>query len=823
LTAYNRGGLDGIGIALNADEEEEVNYLIGNDLDHCRDKETGAGAAWAQGIISKLNSYTEVTPSNEGFRIFIRGALPPKRGKKSRKDEAGFECYCAGRYVTGHHVPGTPATIETRPAEMIEVHKERFPDYHAQPEAKPEDARPSASGPGHDAAGTSAPKPTTQAYDPNSELAGDPPAYEKVISRIARSRHGQKFYHLAIGEWQKAGRYDSQSQADQAFANLLVMFLGHNQARVENWFRASALGQRDKASVRPDYVPRTVAKAIADVKTVYPEDDAAGVNLAGQANQAGRQATLSLVGTREDWLRQAAELAKGKTFEGESKKPIAQANQAGRQVFKESDPWPAAADHAFDKVEPFPLEVYPEKIARFVKATAESIGCPVDFPAAAVLPALGAAIGYSRALRMSNGWTERPIIYLGIVSGPGSNKTAALNQVKYPFDVSDSEIHDENDRLAVQYKRDLKEYKKRLEEFENNGSPDPGREPARPHERQLLVDDATKEALGELLANNPRGLFLVKDELTSWVDSMDVYRQGRGSDKQFFMTCWSGGPFKTNRRTGDRRLIRGPHSQLNIVGNITPRCLRELSAGSYGSDGFLDRILFTFPAYQPPPRWSAHKRVPQETANGWYDVVSSLLKLEESTIEDKKTPYNLLLDDEAEQRWAQWHDGHLNEAHPNHMGEEGLDSAWHKIKGYAVRFALILHEARKACGESLGDEVDAVSIAGAIRLADYFKSHIRKVHAHVSGSDGHTEHGKAIIAWIQRGGRRTFQWSELWNNLKRRFKKDQTVAREELLRLSRLIRRIEAPNGAEVYQANPCLFAPADYACLPDLPESDAA
>jgi hypothetical protein len=179
-------------------------------------------------------------------------------------------------------------------------------------------------------------------------------------------------------------------------------------------------------------------------------------------------------------------------------------------------------------------------------------------------------------------------------------------------------------------------------------------------------------------------------------------------------------------------------------------------------------------------------------------------------IEDIKYPQTLLLDKEAETRWAEWHDNHIQEADPIVM-PEGSVSAWSKLKGYCVRFALVMHEVRKACGEDVGEDVGVNSLAQAIALTDYFKSHTRKVHAHISGTGGYTEDGKAIIGWIQRGVRRTFRFSELWEDLGRRFDGDQGNARLELVRLSRVVRRIEtpkAPNGKtpEVYQVNPDLF-----------------
>jgi hypothetical protein len=46
----------------------------------------------------------------------------------------------------------------------------------------------------------------------------------------------------------------------------------------------------------------------------------------------------------------------------------------------------------------------------------------------------------------------------------------------------------------------------------------------------FLVDDATLEAIAEVLESNPFGILLVKDELAGWLKSFDCYR-GNGGTK----------------------------------------------------------------------------------------------------------------------------------------------------------------------------------------------------------------------------------------------------------------------------------------------------
>lgn len=81
----------GIGFVFSADDP-----YAGMDIDDCRNPETGEIAAWAQDIIDRLNSYTEISPSGTGVKIIVRAT---KRGTASRK-APHFEMYDRDRYFT---------------------------------------------------------------------------------------------------------------------------------------------------------------------------------------------------------------------------------------------------------------------------------------------------------------------------------------------------------------------------------------------------------------------------------------------------------------------------------------------------------------------------------------------------------------------------------------------------------------------------------------------------------------------------------------------------------------------------------------------------
>lgn len=113
----------GIGFTLGAVHEGPT--FSGVDLDKCRNPETGKIEDWAWKIIRFLNSYTEISPSGTGVKIFMTGSLPDdaRQGKVYK-----VEIYDRGRYfaVTGLHLESTPDTIEPREDALRVLHEETW-------------------------------------------------------------------------------------------------------------------------------------------------------------------------------------------------------------------------------------------------------------------------------------------------------------------------------------------------------------------------------------------------------------------------------------------------------------------------------------------------------------------------------------------------------------------------------------------------------------------------------------------------------------------------------------------------------------------------
>jgi hypothetical protein len=179
--------------------------IVGIDLDRCRNPDNGEIEPWAMAIVQALDSLTEISVSGSGLHIFcVSDPLPAGGRKKGR-----LEMYDSGRHFvcTGDRLPDYKVLAD-RSNEIRALHADTFP-----PVAPPKPPRPTAS---------------------VTPLTLDT---EAVLRRVRSSDKGRRLHDG--GDWRGCG-YPSQSEADQALANLFVS-AGADRSQVDDLFRRSAL------------------------------------------------------------------------------------------------------------------------------------------------------------------------------------------------------------------------------------------------------------------------------------------------------------------------------------------------------------------------------------------------------------------------------------------------------------------------------------------------------------------------------------------------------------------------------------------------------
>ncbi len=245
-------------------------------------------------------------------------------------------------------------------------------------------------------------------------------------------------------------------------------------------------------------------------------------------------------------------------------------------------------------------------------------GCfPIEYATAAALVGLSGLIGKRLAIRRHDDWLVVPNLWGAAVGPPGIQKTPAVDEGLRPLNRLAAEAFDAHDANLQTYLQtamigDAKRAaaKKALEAAAKGKKSDAelaklaaeataGGGAADPVPKRYLVNDATVEKLGELLAENPTGLVQFRDELTGFLRAMD--RQGHESDRGFYLESWNGFNSYVYDRIG-RGTVVIPNVCLSIFGTIQPgplsRYLRRSISGAE-ADGFVPR--FQLMVYPDPP------------------------------------------------------------------------------------------------------------------------------------------------------------------------------------------------------------------------------
>lgn len=114
-TYTHRGGYDGIGFSLMVDDG-----IVGVDIDGCIDA-AGELSPLASEVIELLSSYSEISPSGRGIRIFTAADLGEFAGRR----KGDIELYNYNRYltVTGQPLRSAPVPLAPRLEELRELYR----------------------------------------------------------------------------------------------------------------------------------------------------------------------------------------------------------------------------------------------------------------------------------------------------------------------------------------------------------------------------------------------------------------------------------------------------------------------------------------------------------------------------------------------------------------------------------------------------------------------------------------------------------------------------------------------------------------------------
>lgn len=359
----------------------------------------------------------------------------------------------------------------------------------------------------------------------------------------------------------------------------------------------------------------------------------------------------------------------------------------------------------------FPLEIFPKAIRDIIEALEEYENYNVDFTSASFLTVFAAAMGNTWSVRFMTGWVSRPIIYMVLVGSPSCGKTPPLQQAVAPLLKLDGEYD-------MIYCKEMETYRQwermSAKQREKHSLPE---EMKMPQRKCHVVVDSTVEALIGALRDNPRGVLIYKDEIDSLLSNFNRYN---GSDEGYFLSLFSGTPFKYSRKSNNEHIfLANPY--CSIIGTTQPGRLGEQFGGKRMMNGFSSRFLKVYPEIDEMPSWN-DTAMPDGVLEEWERIIRRVITVTPSTDQEgKATSIELLFSQEAKLRVIQWKDEVNNKVYAE-TDSDAVRALCGKLETYLVRFCLVIQIMHCICGESGMDKIEPGTAELAIRLTEYFRN-----------------------------------------------------------------------------------------------------
>jgi hypothetical protein len=424
---------------------------------------------------------------------------------------------------------------------------------------------------------------------------------------------------------------------------------------------------------------------------------------------------------------------------------------------------PKALPSGLPDVPPFKLDCLPNTFRPWIEDIAERMQCPPDFPAVGAMVALGSLVGRKIGIRPKryDDWLVIANLWGGVVGRPGVMKTPALEQPLLPLRRLVAEAFEkhavemqEHGISAMLNSQDKKIAERKIAACLKKGDERGarveaaahfGKESGDPVLRRYETNDPTIEKLGVILAENPNGLLLFRDELVGFLRGLD--KEGHESDRATYLEMWNGtGTFTSDRI--QRGTVRTP-AVVSILGGIQPDLLtayvREAVRGGTGADGLLQRFqLFVWPDVSK--EWHNVDRWPDTKAkNDAFGVFKYLDELASEAVGADTSdgiPF-LRFSNDAQGKFDSWR-AQLERKLRSDTEHPAFEAHLSKYRKLVPALALLISLANRDTGP-----VSLDALEKALLWATYLEAHARRIYSAVLRPDKAA--ARELAKHLQRG------------------------------------------------------------------------
>ena len=453
--------------------------------------------------------------------------------------------------------------------------------------------------------------------------------------------------------------------------------------------------------------------------------------------------TMALLGDEAGWNVDEELKTVNKLVQDGARKIAAKNNQKVTAAPTSPSDWPDPIDILGDRVvQGVPMltdTMLPRCVIDFAEAESKRLG--VDPVAVATVALCVAAAAIHDTIRvtidpMDDEFVQPAILWVLQIGSPGARKTPTNRAVVKPFRTIEKRWREEWKGQRDQFDADTKKFKAmtKAERGEHE-------EPEFPPYRQIVVTDATTEALRDVLVDEATApqlkVLSLQDEIMQLFGGFDAYKKSKGSDRGKWLKLFEGDPEGINRQGVG--VVHVEHWSACLLGNIQPDKFRQEGA-ALSSDGLLQRFIII----RVDEEAARHKeRAGSSHQDAWDTVVEALVTLRPrydnagNAVRVRGTDFAY---DTMEDLGALTHRARYEGA------PETLQSAMSKYTGLFARLALTIQMIRVAAGETkVEGNIDDITVGMA---SEYLLRVVEPNHRHAFIEELRDDIAMEHIRWI---------------------------------------------------------------------------
>ncbi len=413
-----------------------------------------------------------------------------------------------------------------------------------------------------------------------------------------------------------------------------------------------------------------------------------------------------------------------------------------REFTANADNWESPCPVPRIQTPKFNPGLLPVNIAPWVHDVSHRMSVPPESLIPSIYTLLSTVIGNSKYIlpkEHDESWVVVARSWGLLVASPSTQKTPGTNQILHPLHEIDKELlkkyEDEMQNWAPREKILNIELKSLESQLKDSFSPNPLNletssiqnrieqlmeriNNERPKAERFIVNDATIEALQEIMKNSSR-ILAYYDEMSRLLETFA--KSERAGDRGFYTELYS---IPRNRSYKVDRLGRGAtvlqNPSLSILGNIQPSVLAkhfDRSDAKVGEDGFFNRFqIAVMPNYDVPYKL-VDQNIDQPARDRFNELISRL-------IQTKGPDHDqcFKFDHSAQKAFNEWLEAFVNKLR---LLDEKEQAHFGKYRSLLPALALIDHVCSDIVPHS--NLVSSESLFKAIGLLEFLEGHAKNI------------------------------------------------------------------------------------------------